>query len=41
MQSKYQPLQIYKWNSCSMLLRVLGTISYQIIEAPYALVLSQ
>jgi hypothetical protein len=26
MQSKDQPLQIYKWNSYSMLLKFLGTI---------------
>jgi hypothetical protein len=41
MQSKYQPLQIYKWNSYSMLFRVLATISYGIIGTPYALILSQ
>jgi hypothetical protein len=41
MQRKYQPLQIYKWNSCSMLLKVFGIISYKIIGAPYALVVSQ
>jgi hypothetical protein len=28
MQNKYQPLQICKWNLCSMLLRVMGTLSY-------------
>jgi hypothetical protein len=26
-KSKDQPLQIYKWNSCSMLLKFLGIIS--------------
>jgi hypothetical protein len=26
MQSKYQPLQIRKWNYCSMLFKVLGII---------------
>jgi len=28
MQSKYQPLHICKWNSYSMLFKVLGIISY-------------
>jgi hypothetical protein len=41
MQSKDYFLQIYMWNFCSMLLRVLSTISYWIIKVPYALVLSQ
>jgi len=34
MQNNDQLLQIYKWNSYSMLLRFLGTISQQIIQAP-------
>jgi hypothetical protein len=34
MQSKDQPLQIYKRNSYSMLLMFLGTISQQITQAP-------
>ncbi len=41
MLNKYQPLQIYKWNSYSMLLKVLGIDSYWIIGAPYALILSR
>jgi hypothetical protein len=40
-EKKYQLLQICKWNSYSMLLKVLGTISYQIIGATYALVFFQ
>jgi hypothetical protein len=32
MQSKYQLLQICKWNFCSMLLRLLGTISCGSLE---------
>jgi hypothetical protein len=32
MQRKYQPLQIYKWNSYSMLLRVLGIIYNRSLE---------
>jgi hypothetical protein len=34
MQNKDQHLQINKWNSYSMLLRFLGWISQQIIQAP-------
>jgi hypothetical protein len=30
MQSKDQPLQIYKWNSCSMLLKFLNIISHHL-----------
>jgi hypothetical protein len=38
-EKQNQPFRICKWNSCSMLLKVFGTISYWIIGAPYALVL--
>jgi len=35
MQNKDQPLQICKWNSCSMLFKFLGTISQRMTWVPF------